>query len=53
MNPPDSEITSRRALWLSAALGLALLLALGAFFALQGRVTPLWVLRHTVQATAP
>ena len=39
MNRSEPEITSRRALWLSAGLGVALLLALGAFFALQHRVT--------------
>ena len=53
MNRSEPEITSRRALWLSAGLGVALLLALGAFFALQHRVTPLWVVHHPVRATTP
>ena len=53
MNRSEPEITSRRAVWLSAGLGLALLLALAAFFALQHRVTPLWVVSHPVQAATP
>ena len=38
---------------MSAALALALVLALCAFFALSGRITPLWVVEHPVQATTP
>jgi len=53
VNRSDPEIVSRRVLWLSAGLTLALLLALAAFFTLQHRVTPLWVVSHPVQATAP
>lgn len=53
MNRSDPAFTSRRVLWLTAALGLALLLALGAFFGLRGRITPLWVTAHPVQAATP
>jgi hypothetical protein len=53
VNRSEPEITSRRALWWSAGLGLALLLALGAFFTLQHRVAPLWVVHRPAQATTP
>ena len=52
MNRSDPEITSRKVRWLSVALGVALLLALAAFFVLRGRITPLWVTEHPVQAPA-
>ena len=53
MNRSEPEITSRGALWLSAGLGVALLLALGASFALQHRGPPLWVVHPPVRAPTP
>ena len=41
-------------LWVSGAMALLLLLALGAFLALRGRAAPLWVTRHaSSQNTTP
>lgn len=53
MNRSDPKVRNRKLLWRSAVFGLALALALGAFFALRGRVTPLWVADHPARATTP
>lgn len=54
MNAANPERVSRRVLLLSGALLLVLLLAIGAFVALRGRATPLWVATHpNPHATTP
>lgn len=47
MNAEPVQYVSRRFLWVSAALALLLLLAMGAFLVLRGRTAPLWVTRHS------
>jgi hypothetical protein len=45
------EIVGRRVLWYSAGLGVVILLALCAFFALRHRTPPLWLLRQRAVST--
>lgn len=46
-----SDVVSRRVLVLSGGVVVALLLAIGAFFALRGRTAPLWLTRHPTDRT--
>ncbi len=53
MNVPNThDVVSRRVLLTSGGLLLVLGLAIGAFFALRGRLTPLWLERHVVPRSA-
>lgn len=44
--PNRDEMVSRRVMLVSGGMVLALLLAIGAFFALRRRTVPLWLTRH-------
>jgi len=44
--PSPDDVVSRRVLIISGAVGVVLLLAIGAFLGLRGRSAPLWVTRH-------
>lgn len=51
MNAEPVQFVSRRVLWVSGAMALLLLLAIGTFLALRGRTAPLWDTRHAAAPT--
>jgi hypothetical protein len=52
VNAESSRFVNRRVLWVSGALALLLVLAIGAFLALRGGAAPLWLTRHPASPSA-